>query len=527
MKKITKWLYDHRPTKRRYVQLYAALLFNANLKGFGNGKIYQGDLKAICAPGINCYSCPGASAACPLGALQNALASSGKTLPFYIFGIIMLYGLLFGRFICSFLCPFGFIQDLLYKIKTPKLKKSRVTRVLSHLKYIILAVFVIAIPLIFSGLSFPLPAFCKYICPAGTLEGAVGLLSNSANQAQLGMLGPLFTWKFVLLVGFVVASVFIYRFFCRFFCPLGAIYSLFNKFCLFGIKLDEAKCTHCGLCITKCKLDVKKVGDRECISCGECMSYCSTKAIEWKGSRFVLAPSDVAVLNSADATAEQKEAVENKRQRRMRIVKTVGSALAAALLAAALIYYNFIDKVPTLEPPSTPDSGENAVSYGNTAGSLCYEFDLLTYASKDAAASETVNIKDMRGKVTVLNFWYTSCGPCLAELPHFNEAAKHYGEDVQIIAIHSHIYEGDIVQDFINNESDLSAEKTKYADYSMIFCQDRSNDSGASYYDILGGMGSYPMTLVIDADGIITFVQHGSVTAAELNAAIENALRFQ
>jgi thiol-disulfide isomerase/thioredoxin/Fe-S-cluster-containing hydrogenase component 2 len=524
MKRYLKWLYDHRPTKRRYVQLYAALLFNANLKGFGNGKIYTGDLKSMCAPGINCYSCPGASAACPLGALQNALASSGKTLPFYIFGIIMLYGLLFGRFICSFLCPFGFIQDMLYKIKTPKLKKNRVTYVLSYLKYIILAVFVIAIPLIFAGLNFPLPGFCKYICPAGTLEGAVGLLSNSANESQLGMLGPLFTWKFVLLVGFVVASVFIYRFFCRFFCPMGAIYGLFNKFCLFGIKLDESKCTNCGLCITKCKLDVRKVGDAECISCGECMSYCTPKAIQWKGSRFVLAPSDVAILDDDEATAEQKESVENKRQKRMRIVKIVGGVLATALLAGALIYYNFIDKVPTIEPPAPPTDSE--VAYGNTVGSLCYEQDLTTYASNGTAAGEVLNIKDLRGKVTVLNFWYTSCGPCLAELPHFNEAALHYGEDVQIIAVHSYIYEGEIVQDFINNEADLSAAQTKYADYAIKFCQDRLVN-GLSYYDILGGMGSYPMTVVINAEGVITFTQQGSVTADELNEAIENALRFQ
>ena len=51
------------PSKRKLIQLYSALLFNANLKGFGNGKIYQGPLKNICTPGLNCYSCPGASGA--------------------------------------------------------------------------------------------------------------------------------------------------------------------------------------------------------------------------------------------------------------------------------------------------------------------------------------------------------------------------------------------------------------------------------------------------------------------------------
>jgi hypothetical protein len=116
------------PSKRKLIQLYAALLFNANIKGFVTGKIYKGGSKNICAPGINCYSCPGAVGACPLGSLQNALGSSQHRAPFYVIGILLLYGLLLGRFICGFLCPFGLIQELVYKINTPKLKKNKVTR---------------------------------------------------------------------------------------------------------------------------------------------------------------------------------------------------------------------------------------------------------------------------------------------------------------------------------------------------------------------------------------------------------------
>ena len=134
MKKVFSKLKSLLPSKRKLIQLYAALLFNANLQGFFNGKIYKGPTKNICAPGINCYSCPGAVGACPLGALQNALGASQKNVPFYVIGILLLYGLLFGRFICGFLCPFGLIQELLYKIKTPKLKKNKVTKILSYLK---------------------------------------------------------------------------------------------------------------------------------------------------------------------------------------------------------------------------------------------------------------------------------------------------------------------------------------------------------------------------------------------------------
>ena len=140
--KIKNWWSNHAPTKRRLIQLYSALLFNCYLKGYITGNIFKGLTKNLCTPGLNCYSCPGAATSCPLGALQNSFASSNKTAPYYMLGIIMLYGIIFGRWICGWVCPFGLIQDLLHKIKTPKLKKSRLTRVLSFLKYVFLVLFV-------------------------------------------------------------------------------------------------------------------------------------------------------------------------------------------------------------------------------------------------------------------------------------------------------------------------------------------------------------------------------------------------
>ena len=168
MTKAITWIKGHLPTRRRLIQVYAALLYNANLKGYISGEIFVGNTKAVCVPGLNCYSCPGAVGACPLGALQNALASSGNRAPYYVLGILLLFGLTLGRTICGFLCPMGLIQELLHKIPTPKLKKGRVTRVLSYLKYVILAVFVVLIPLWYVSQHYPVPAFCKYICPAGT-----------------------------------------------------------------------------------------------------------------------------------------------------------------------------------------------------------------------------------------------------------------------------------------------------------------------------------------------------------------------
>ena len=287
-KKIKDWFVRHKPTKRRIIQVYAALLYNANIKGFFNGQIYKGSTKKMCVPGLNCYSCPGAVGACPLGSLQNALSASGTRTPAYIFGIIILFGLLLGRTICGFLCPVGLGQELLYKLKTPKLKKSKVTRVLSYLKYVILIALVVIVSLIFA-----VPGFCEYICPAGTLEGGVGLLANSENEGLLAILGPLFTWKFMLLVLIVVASIFIFRVFCRFLCPLGALYGFFSRVAMLGIKLDKNKCTDCGLCIGVCKMDTKRVGDHECIHCGACISVCPAKAISWKGSNLFVRNNDV------------------------------------------------------------------------------------------------------------------------------------------------------------------------------------------------------------------------------------------
>jgi len=181
-------------------------------------------------------------------------------------------GVLLGRFVCGFLCPVGLVQELLYKIPTKKIEKNRVTKILSYGKYIVLVVLAILFPIFLSN-----PGFCKYVCPAGTFEG--GVLLGVANESVRAMLGKLFTWKVAVLVVIVVSAVFIYRSFCRFICPLGAFYSLFNRFSFVRMIVDESKCNHCGACKRYCKMDIEVVGDRECIQCGECKGVCSRCAI--------------------------------------------------------------------------------------------------------------------------------------------------------------------------------------------------------------------------------------------------------
>lgn len=264
--------------KRRIIQLLSALIYNANLSGFVTGRIYTAPPKGVCVPGLNCFSCPGAVAACPLGTLQNSIVAKPSAAIFYSIGLLLLFGVLLGRVICGFLCPFGLIQELLHKIPTPKIKKSIVTRRASYLKYMILFLFVLFLPVVLDA-----PAFCEYICPAGTLEAGIPLVA--LNESLQGIVGALFHWKIGVLIGLIALAVFAYRGFCRFVCPLGAIYSFFNKVSIFGVRVEKSACVDCGKCAQECPMDIREPGDRECISCGKCMSICGRGAVIWKRAK--------------------------------------------------------------------------------------------------------------------------------------------------------------------------------------------------------------------------------------------------
>ncbi len=517
MKKFFRKLRSLLPSKRKIIQLYAALLFNANIKGYITGKIYQGSLKNMCAPGINCYSCPGAVGACPLGSLQGALNKSNHRTPYYMLGILILYGIIFGRFICGFLCPFGLIQELFHKIKTPKLKKNRVTRVLSYFKYVILVFFAVIVPILYGLRDVPLPAFCKYICPAGTIEGAFGLLSNKVNEGMFAMLGPLFTWKFVLTVSIIVASIFIFRFFCRFLCPLGALYGLFNKISIFGIKVEKSKCTSCGLCISKCQMDVRHVGDQECINCGECMSVCPTGAIQWKCSKAFVIPTEPDIPHGAsdseiEIAKQDFERHTKKLKRRNKILKIAVSVIMIALLAAVIIFVNFIEgnKEPAHAP--LPDVGFEV-------GDKCPSAS-LPLLDENGIKSETVDPSSLGSDITIINFWGTWCSGCIKELPYFDRIATEYKDHVKVVAVHTYL-DLDTAPAYIEQH---------YKNSDMLFVHDSLSDpddkySPEAYYDSLGGSnGMYPMTVVLDSDGVIIASYLRSVTYEELKTLVEGQL---
>ncbi|MCY6372245.1 4Fe-4S binding protein [Clostridium ganghwense] len=265
--------------KRKVIQIISAVLTNANLKGFLEGRIYKGLPKKGCVPGLNCYSCPGAVGSCPIGSLQAVMGSAKYKFSFYIFGILILIGTLIGRLVCGFLCPFGLIQELLHKIPTPKIKLPKWT---SYIKYAVLIIFVLLLPILWvNDIGMGNPTFCKYICPAGTLEGGIPLIST--NPALQNSIGFLFKWKMTILILTIILAIISFRPFCKVICPLGAIYAIFNPISIYRYSIDEDKCTSCGKCARACKMDVeiyKKPNSMECIRCGECKDTCPTNAIK-------------------------------------------------------------------------------------------------------------------------------------------------------------------------------------------------------------------------------------------------------
>lgn len=264
---------------RHKVQISSMLIHNAYVKGFASSTIYEGAGKKVCVPVLNCYSCPGALGSCPVGAMQSLLASAHHQISFYILGVLTTVGALGGRFACGWLCPFGLIQEWLGHLS--KTKRS-IPRVLTYLKYVVLVLTLVLPVLWLNAAGVGSPYFCKYLCPAGTLEGGILL---GLPQAELrGMMGVLFSWKIAVLVFFILASIFTFRPFCRILCPLGAFYALFNRVSLWRLEVDGSSCIACGRCHNSCPMDIRVYEDAnspECIRCLQCTQVCPNDALRF------------------------------------------------------------------------------------------------------------------------------------------------------------------------------------------------------------------------------------------------------
>lgn len=277
MKKI------HPAKLRLSFQIIYTIFTNGYLYGFLNGKIYKGNLKYACVPGLNCYSCPGALGSCPLGALQNALAQRKIEVPFAVLGFLFVFGSIFGRFVCGWMCPFGLFQDLLYKIPLFKKRKQLpFHRILKYGKYVMLfGLVIVGSSILFTGFV-KVPAFCKFFCPAGTFMGAIPLMLADANLRTQA--GGLFGWKMAVLIVLTILSIKIYRPFCQYLCPLGAIYGWFNRFSLVQVRWEKEKCISCMNCKKACPVDLRPEEisvSPECIKCGKCEAVCPADCLHF------------------------------------------------------------------------------------------------------------------------------------------------------------------------------------------------------------------------------------------------------
>ena len=281
--------------KRPWYQAAFALGLNAWLPSWFKGEIFQGGIKGVCVPALNCYSCPSALGACPIGVIQSSLGAlrfnlsvAEKKFGLYVVGLLGAVGSVVGRMPCGWVCPFGYLQELLHKIPSPKIK---LPRLMSYFRYVVLATMVVALPLlIVDEFGYGQTWFCKWICPAGTFEAGIPLMLIKADLRPL--IGFMYYWKLGLLALFLGWFVLSRRPFCRTVCPLGAIFGLFNKASLFRMAVDDEKCTLCDKCYKDCPVEIKiyeSPNSPNCVRCLKCVSSCKFGAIsyEFLGKREV------------------------------------------------------------------------------------------------------------------------------------------------------------------------------------------------------------------------------------------------
>lgn len=265
---------------RRLFQIGTLVVSNSYIGSVFYNNIYQGWFKGICVPVMNCYGCPLAAVSCPIGTLQHFVII--KAFPLLLIGFLGIVGLVVGRMTCGWLCPFGFFQEMLYKIKT---KKFYPKKVFSYSKYAILIGLTLLVAFWVGE-----PWFCK-LCPVGTIEAGIPfVLWNPSGDmftqggSIISRVGLLFYAKLFILFALVAFAVFVHQPFCRYVCPLGAIWSLFNRFSLFQLKVNSGACAFFEDCHQGCPTDINvhhNANDGDCIRCLECTKW-KCKTVKFK-----------------------------------------------------------------------------------------------------------------------------------------------------------------------------------------------------------------------------------------------------
>ena len=249
------------------IQWIALIGSNLYLGFFKTKQVYQGSLKSACVPFLNCHSCPNAFFSCPIGTMQHFMTV--QKIPFLLISYLSAVGMTVGSMACGWLCPFGFLQDLMYKIKSVKIP---IPKQLSSLRYLMLGLLVILFPIVTQETWF------SKLCPMGTLQAALpwaiwNPIIPVYGEAVVSSTGFsfLFAAKILILIFFLAWFVVSKRPFCRTTCPLGAIFGLFNAHSLMRLKVEKKGCKDCSLCSKDCPVDLNVGEDPNATTCVRCL----------------------------------------------------------------------------------------------------------------------------------------------------------------------------------------------------------------------------------------------------------------
>ena len=284
-------------TVRKIVQFLCFVLFSAAVFGLGPW--------SIVLPIVHSLGTPQKTVGDAFTVLQQMLYE--QTFPWLPIASFVLIAVILGRSLCGWVCPFGFVQDLMMYVKKRHMQVSlRTHQSMIYVKYFFLGATLFVSGTLAASLAMGVgesyeraigvfaPAPFNALSPSDTL---FAILPRIILKAWYGvaveslLASPLLWVRLFILGAFLVLAAYVPRSWCRYACPHGALLAILNRFSFLGLKRDPVKCTKdgCRICVEVCPMKIRilelpweKFTDPECIYCLKCVDECPTKAIKPK-----------------------------------------------------------------------------------------------------------------------------------------------------------------------------------------------------------------------------------------------------